>query len=143
MKTLKIVIVVTVATLACFADYSPGTSTAPGGFQLIAEAHAVLGVRRRVGRRAVAVGYVAGEKAAAQSQQQAAAQSQQQAAAPAPAPKVTYGLLPQGTVINVLPDGCTTMAAVNIEYYHCGDNYFRTAFQGSTLVYVTATPPKS
>ncbi len=65
------------------------------------------------------------------------------APAPAPAPVAAppvYGLLPMGTVVSVLPAGCQTMTTGGVEYYHCSDNYFRSAFQGNELVYVAATP---
>jgi cysteinyl-tRNA synthetase len=50
--------------------------------------------------------------------------------------------LPIGTVVTSLPQGCTTSSVDNVEYYHCGPNYYRTAFQGNTLVYVTTDAPK-
>jgi hypothetical protein len=61
---------------------------------------------------------------------------------PPPTPQTTSGALPIGTVVASLPQGCTTSSVDNVEYYHCGQNYYRTAFQGNTLVYVTADPPK-
>lgn len=121
----------------------------------------VAGVARRTTRRTVAV--VGTETAAAASTQQATAQqqaataqqqsataaqqsataqqqsatAQQQAAAAAP----TSGqALPTGTVVSTLPAGCTPMAKDGIEYQKCGPNYYRTAFQGNNLVYVTAQP---
>ena len=32
------------------------------------------------------------------------------------------------------------MTSGGVEYYQCGKNYYRAAFQGSQLVYVTAKP---
>ena len=134
------------------------------------DAEGVLGVRRRTARRtAVVVGSasaasaaaatsaaqqqaVAAEQQAAASQQQAAqaeaeaAAAQQQAAA-AQAEAAAYkqqaqaaGPLPEGTVVTALPDGCTTTTSDGVQYYACGENYFRAAFQGSQLVYVTTKP---
>jgi hypothetical protein len=115
--------------------------------QLVPEAHAILGVRRR----SVAVGYAAGSAtatAAAQSQQSAAAQqqaataqqqsatAQQQAAAAAAAGKP----LPLGTVVAALPPGCTSTPVGGVEYHSCGGNFYRAVFQGNSLVYVTAQP---
>ena len=75
-------------------------------------------------------------EAEAYKQQVAAAQA---AAAPAPAPPAG-GALPIGTVVNALPSGCTTMTSGDVQYFNCGSNYYRAAFQGSQLVYVTAQP---
>ena len=115
--------------------------------QLVPEAEAILGVRRR----SVVVGYAAGSasaSAAAQSQQSAAAQqqaataqqqsatAQQQAAAAAAAGKP----LPLGTVVAALPPGCISTPVGGVEYYSCGGNFYRAVFQGNSLVYVTAQP---
>ena len=110
--------------------------------QLVPEADAILGVRRRTRRRtAVVVGSAAAvETAAAQSaaaQQQPAAAPQQ--AAPA-APAATGKPLPLGTVVTALPGGCTPTPVGGVEYYYCGGNFYRSAFQGNQLVYVTAKP---
>jgi len=107
--------------------------------QLVPEAHAILGVRRRAARRGVIVGYSAGEAAAAQ--QQAAAQQPAAAAAPPPPPPATAGKpLPLGTVVSTLPAGCAATTAGGVAYYHCSGNYYRAVFQGNNLVYVTARP---
>jgi hypothetical protein len=123
---------------------------------LVPKAEAILGVRRR----SAVVGYAAGSataSAAAQSQQSAAAQqqaaiaqqqaataqqqsatAQQQAAAAAAAGKP----LPLGTVVAALPPGCTPTLVGGVEYYYCGANFYRAAFQGNNLVYVTTAQPK-
>ena len=120
--------------------------------QLVPDAHAILGVRRRTRRRtAVVVGtssYAAGaaSAAAAESQeqvvapQQQSAPAQQQAGSAPPPPAATGNPLPLGTVVSTLPAGCTSTAVGGVEYYHCGSNYYRAAFQGNNLVYVTAKP---
>lgn len=163
MKTTRLTILTTVAALAYFADFSPATSPLPFGVQWMSEATAVAGVRRRTARRGVAVGYAAGSSAAAassSSQQQAAtaqqqsetAQQQSQTAqqqAPSAQPAApgahvaAEGALALGTVVSALPDGCSETSSGGIEYYHCGENYFRAAFQGNNLVYVTAIPQGS
>ena len=127
------------------------------------------GVARRTTRRTVAVaGSVAAaeqadaEKAAAAQQaataqhqsataqqqsataQQQSATAQQQATAAQPksaAPPAAAGqALPIGTVVTALPPGCTQTQVGGVQYSHCGADYYRAAFQGSNLVYVTAQP---
>lgn len=151
MKTIKKIAVLTAAAVvfAFLIDMVPEPIRLPPGLHLISDAQAVAGTRRRARRRGVAVGYSAGANAGAQQQaaadqQAAAAAEPAPAAAPAPAPAAppVYGPLPIGTTVTVLPAGCEAVAAGGVEYNHCGDNYFRSAFQGSTLVYVAATPPE-
>ena len=112
--------------------------------QLVPEAHAIFGVRRRAARRGVIVGYSMGEASAnAAAANQAAASSQQQAAPAAPAsppPAATGKPLPLGTVVSALPAGCTSTPVGGEEYYYCGGNFYRAVFQGNSLVYVTAQP---
>ena len=111
----------------------------------------VGGVRRRTRRRtAVVVGtstqaaaaqqqaaadqqVAAAEQEAAAAEQRAAAAEQQAAAAGQP--------LPVGTVVQKLPDGCTSKTVGGVEYHECGGNYYRAAFQENNLVYVTTAPP--
>ena len=110
--------------------------------QLVPEAHAIFGVRRRAARRGVIVGYSMGEAAATSAAANQAA-TQKQAAAPAPAsppPAATGKPLPLGTVVTALPAGCTSTPVGGVEYYYCGDNFYRAVFQGNSLVYVTAQP---
>ncbi|MDZ7579919.1 MAG: hypothetical protein U5R30_04655 [Deltaproteobacteria bacterium] len=103
--------------------------------QLVPEAHAILGVRRRTAVVVGATVHAADSAQMAQAQQQAAA-----AATPAPPPAGTGKPLPLGTVVSSLPAGCTSKPVGGVEYYHCGGNYYRAAFQGNSLVYVTAQP---
>jgi len=134
------------------------------GPQLVPDAHAILGVRRRTRRRtAVVVGTTvhaadsaqmaqaqqqtaAAQQQAAASQQQAAAAKQeaaaakQQAAVAPPAPAAAGAPLPLGTVVAALPGGCTSTLVGGVEYYYCGGNFYRATFQGNNLVYVTAKP---
>jgi hypothetical protein len=76
----------------------------------------------------------AAQQQTAAAQQQAAA-AQQQAAAPAAGKP-----LPVGTVVSTLPAGCTPKVVGGVEYRVCGNDFYRAAFQGSTLVYVTTQP---
>jgi hypothetical protein len=121
--------------------------------QLVSDADAILGVRRRTRRRTavvvgttahaagVAQGTAAAQQQTAAAQQQAAAAKQQAAAAPpAPAPAAAGAVLPMGTVVAMLPAGCVTTPVGGVEYYYCGGNFYRAVFQGNSLVYVTAQP---
>ena len=110
--------------------------------QLVPEAHAILGVRRRTRRRtAVVVGSAAAAQTAAAQQQAAAAQQETTPAAPAAAPPPASGKpLPLGTVVSALPAGCTPTPVGGVEYYYCAGNFYRAVFQGNQLVYVTTKP---
>ena len=136
--------------------------------QLVSDADAIFGVRRRAYVTGVVVGAsvasararseqaaisqqqtAAAQQQAAAAQQQAAAAQQQAAAAqqqaalarPPAAPAAAAGtLLPLGTVVAALPGGCTSTPVGGVEYYYCGGNFYRAVFQGNTLVYVTAKP---
>jgi len=103
------------------------------------EAHAILGVRRRAFRRGAVVGasVAADETAAAVASQPAAAPAP---AAPAPAPAASSKPLPLGTVVSSLPAGCTSTPVDGVDYYYCSGNFYKAAFQGNNLVYVTTKP---
>jgi len=111
--------------------------------QLVPEAHAIFGVRRRAFVVGASVGAASASSAAA-SEQAAAAQQQamaaQQQAAAAPPPRASGQPLPVGTVVHALPGGCTSTPVGGVEYYYCGGNFYRAMFQGNSLVYVTAQP---
>lgn len=106
----------------------------------------------RATRRRTAV--VVSSATKANDQQQAAAQSEQATEAPAPAtepapaqtttppPASTQALLPIGTVLTSLPTGCASEAVAGEEYYHCGENYYKAAYQEGTIVYITVKSPK-
>jgi pyruvate/2-oxoglutarate dehydrogenase complex dihydrolipoamide acyltransferase (E2) component len=137
--------------------------------QLVPDAEAIFGVRRRAFRRGVILGAAAGgtwgagahysaaaqqqsataqqQSATAQQQsataQQQSATAQQQAAGatpPSPPPAAEGKPLPIGTVVHALPGGCTSTPVGGVEYYYCGGNFYRAVFQGNQLVYVTAKP---
>ena len=145
-----------VVMLMLIADMTPQLLWLPSDIQVMSsDAQAVAGRQRRTRRRGVAVGYSAGKQAgaaeassASASEQQATTEQQQpaeqqQAAAPqtaaAPAPAST-GALPLGSIVEALPEGCTKKTVDGVQYYHDGTNYYRAAFQGNELVYVTAQP---
>lgn len=118
---------------------------------LVPEANAIYGVRRRAVRRGVIIGSAAASNASATAatQQQAATTQQQattvppQAAAPLPSTPQTSSngnQVPLGTIVQSLPKGCTPKTQGGVEYNYCGGTYYRAAFQGNNLVYVTTTP---
>ena len=86
------------------------------------------------------------QQAAAAQQQAAAAQHQAAAAAAppmpptAPPPAAAGHILPLGTVVSGLPAGCISTPVGGRDYFYCGGNFYRAAFQGNNLVYVTAKP---
>ena len=97
------------------------------------------GVVRRTTRRrtAVVVGtsvHAADEAAAAKAQ----AETQKQAAPPPAAPPSPP---PVGSVVSSLPSGCTKKEVSGTEYHQCGQVWYRAAFEGNQLVYVTTAPP--
>ena len=146
---LKIAVVAIVLVLMLIAD----VPLLP--VQLVPEAHAIFGVRRRsfvVGASMGAAEATAAQRSQAPPQQQPAPAAPPPAAPPpaappaaappAPAPPAaTAGKpLPLGTVVSALPAGCTSTPVGGVEYYYCGGNFYRAAFQGNQLVYVTAQP---
>ncbi len=144
MKTILKIAVINISLVLMLIADVPFLSE-----QLVPDAEAILGVRRRAWRRGVIVGSTMGaaSEAAAMSHQQAAPQqpapAQQQAAPAAPAappPAATGKPLPLGTVVSALPAGCTSTPVGGVEYYYCGGNFYRAVFQGNKLVYVTAKP---
>jgi biotin carboxyl carrier protein len=117
--------------------------------QLVPEAQAIFGVRRRTAVVASSAAHAEDAAAVSQANQQAAAAQQQAAAAqqqaaaaatPAPPAAAAGQPLPVGTVVSALPQGCVSTPVGGVEYYYCGGNFYRAVFQGNQLVYVTAQP---
>jgi hypothetical protein len=50
------------------------------------------------------------------------------------------GALPLGKIVRALPAGCAETTIGSVAYQKCGADYYRVAFQGSQLVYVTTQP---
>jgi len=146
------------------ADLAP---QAPLGLSLTRDAAAIIGrpftpmsyagVARRTTRRFVAFDAaattaavattstaVAQQQAVTAQQQAATAQQQaataQQQAAVAQQQARTSGAPPIGAIVHSLPAGCVSAPQGGIEYYRCGNVFYRTAFQGANLVYVVAQP---
>ena len=151
----RLVLAGAAAALAC-ADLAP---QAPLGVGFVREAQALIGlpftpfsvagVARRTTRRvvyasaatsaAVATSTAAAEQAQAQQAQAQQAHAQAQAAPPPAAPP--SGAPPLGTVVSTLPHGCVPTPIKGVQYYNCGPGvFYRTAFQGNNLVYVSAQP---
>lgn len=118
---------------------------------LVPDANAIYGVRRRVVRRGVIIGSAGASSASttAAAQQQAATAQQQAATAPeqaaAPAPSTPQAdsnghQVPLGTIVQNLPEGCTSKSQGGVAYSYCSGTYYRAAFQGNNLVYVVTTP---
>ena len=138
MKTILKITVLAISLVMLFIADVPFLTE-----QLVPEAEAIFGVRRRALRRGVIIGStVAASEAAAVSHQQLAPAQQQAAPAPQPppSPAPTGKPLPLGTVVSALPAGCTSTPVGGVEYYYCGGNFYRAVFQGNSLVYVTAKP---
>ena len=145
MKTMLKIAVITISLVLMLIADVPFLK-----MQLVPEAEAIFGVRRRAWRRGVIVGSTIGaaSEAAAMSHQQAAPAQPQAATAPPPAapppaapPPAAGGKpLPMGTVVSALPPGCTSTPVGGVEYYYCAGNFYRAMFQGNHLVYVTAQP---
>jgi hypothetical protein len=115
---------------------------------LVAEARAIIGVpftplsyagvARRTAYRTTAVVATSAAATTAAAEQSAAAAAAKPAAPPPPPPAA--GPLPVGTVVTQLPSGCVSAPISGVEYYLCGGNYYRAAFQGNNLVYVVQKP---
>ncbi|HEX5640294.1 MAG TPA: hypothetical protein VFX81_10900 [Burkholderiaceae bacterium] len=85
---------------------------------------------------------VAQQQAATAKQQQATAQQQAATAQQQAAAQQAAGGAPAiGTVVPALPSGCTTEPHGEVQYYRCGNVYYRAAFQSNNLVYVVQPKP--
>jgi pyruvate/2-oxoglutarate dehydrogenase complex dihydrolipoamide acyltransferase (E2) component len=144
MKTILQIITITIVLILTIIVDIPILP-----LELVPEAQAILGVRRRAVRRTAVVVSSADAAALAASQQQAAAAQQQAAAAnqeaaaaqqQAATAQATSGV-PVGTVAQALPAGCKPVTVSNVEYQDCGGSFYKTAFQGNNLVYVVVKNP--
>ncbi len=141
--TLKSAVIGACTVLMFMFDPSPQL---PLQVELVPQAHAVFGVRRRAFRRGVVIGgtAAAAETATVAAGSQAAAAPPPPATAPAPAappaPAASGTPLPIGTVVQSLPGDCTSTPQGGVNYYYCSGNFYRAVFQGNQLVYVTAKP---
>lgn len=117
-------------------------------FELVPEAQAIFGVRRRTAVVAYSAGKASASATAASQQQAATAQQQaataqqqaavaQQQAAVSPAASG----VPIGTVVETLPGGCKAVTVSNSQYQDCGGSFYKAAFQGNKLIYVVVENP--
>lgn len=139
--------------LLLLADLAP---EAPLGIALGRDAAAIIGmplsplsfggVARRTTRRVV---YASAATTAAVATTAAATSAAAASAAahpappppPPPAAPAPEGPVPVGTVVSALPHGCAPISIGGTEYYNCAPGvYYRAAFQGNNLVYVSAKP---
>jgi len=134
----KIALLCTVAALTYMTDVSIRPQHMEIELELINEADAVLGVRRRTARRSVAVGYTMGAAEAAAATQQQPAPAATPAPPPAAAPVSTAP--PVGSIVSTLPAGCVSSPKGGVQYFNCAGVYYRSAFQGNNLVYVVSQP---
>jgi hypothetical protein len=100
--------------------------------ELVPEAQAIFGVRRRTAVVAYSAG-AASRKAAAPQQAAPAPQP----AAPAPSPSA----VPIGSVVETLPQKCIAVTVANNQYQDCNNTFYRAAFMGDKLVYVVVDKP--
>ena len=153
MKTiLKITATTIVLFLMLIADISFLS------FELVPEAQAIFGVRRRTAVVAYSVGKssAASASASAASQQQSATAQQQAAVAQqqaataeqqatvaqqqAAVSQASSGV-PIGTVVEALPGGCKAVVVANNQYQDCDRSFYKAAFQGNKLIYVVVESP--
>ena len=159
MKKILRIITPTFLLVAMFAIDIPVLPV-----DLVPEANAILGVRRRTAVVAYSAGKSSGAAAASASQQQAytaqqqAYAAQQQAAAAEQeaeaakqqaamtqqqaVPTQTTAGVPLGTVMETLPkDGCTPITVGDTQYQKCEGTFYRAAFMGNKLVYIAVETP--
>jgi hypothetical protein len=60
---------------------------------------------------------------------------------PPAAPAASASGVPIGTVINALPAGCVAVTVHGVNYNDCGGTFYKAAFQGNNLVYVSVANP--
>jgi hypothetical protein len=128
-------------------------SDAPFVVQFVPDAEAIIGmpltpmsyagVARRTTRRIVytdaAIATTA--TAAAAGAAAASAAAAQPKPPPPPPPPAPTGPVPIGTVVSQLPPGCVSTPIGGVSYFNCAPGvYYRAAFQGNNLVYVSAQP---
>ena len=133
------------ALVACFvvlmcAGNSP---TSPLKLSFFSEAAAIIGVapggsvvrRRAIAGTAAVASTTANANAAAAANATAAA-----AAAAPPPPAAPAGPPPVGTMVTMLPPGCTPTTLNGVDYQRCGSTYYTVALQGSSVVFVVSQP---
>jgi hypothetical protein len=97
------------------------------------------GVARRTTRRAV----VMTNSAASASAASAAAVQQSPASPPSAPPPASqqHSPVPTGTIVQTLPEGCSSVVVDGVSYSDCGGVFYKAAFQEDNLVYVVVERP--
>jgi hypothetical protein len=116
--------------------------------ELVPDAEAIFGVRRRTAVIAYSAGAASGAAAASAKQQQTAPPPQQ-APPPQPAaapqqqasPPQPVSAVPVGTVVETLPGKCVAVTVANVSYQDCEGTFYRAAFKANNLVYVSVEKP--
>jgi hypothetical protein len=153
MKIVLIALVSLCSFLFMFElDFVNGIS--PGNF-LVKDAQAIVGrpatpvsgagVARRTTRRAVTTTAVVATSTAVAVAATAPKTTTVVVASPPP-PSTTVVVtspptVPIGTIVQVLPAGCTSIVVNGVNYSNCGSVYYKTAFQGNNVIYVVVEKP--
>lgn len=104
--------------------------------ELVPEAQAIFGVRRRTAVVAYSAGAAKASSSAAASQQAQVSQQPAQTATPH-----AVSAVPVGTIVPTLPGGCVAVTVANNQFQDCGGTFYKAAFQGKNLVYVVVDSP--
>jgi hypothetical protein len=145
MKTaIRLLACICLVVFICGVDISDENSP---GMTLVGNAEAIIGmpftplsyagVARRTTRRVVYADTAVVASTAAAATASAAAYNPP----PQQPPPQTSGGVPIGTVVQSLPGGCKSVTVSGTEYHDCGGSFYKTAFQGNNLVYVTVANP--
>lgn len=56
-------------------------------------------------------------------------------------PQEARDILSPGTLVSILPSGCSTKHTSDLTYYDCSDVYFQPYYKGNQLVYMVIDKP--
>jgi hypothetical protein len=122
------------------------------GFTIIQDAEAVVGrpltpvsvggVRRRTRRRTAAVTATAVTATAIATTPVVATPVVATPVVVTPVPVVVTPVpVAVGTIVSVLPAGCSTIISAGATYHSCGGVYYKPAFQSNNVVYMVVDQP--
>jgi hypothetical protein len=159
-RVLKTMILVSILSAMLGVDY---VGEFPSRIVLVRPAEAIIGlpftplsfagVARRTAYRTAWAASAATAAAATSAAVAGAAYAGAAAAAPPPsttvvinnpppaAPPASASGVPIGTVIHALPAGCVSVIVHGVNYNDCGGTFYKAAFQGNNLVYVSVANP--
>ena len=112
--------------LGFFSEAAAVIGLAPGGS--VVRRHAIVGT-------AVVASTTANASAAAAANANAAT-----GAATPPPPASPAGPPAVGTIVTMLPPGCTPTTLNGVDYQRCDSTYYAVALQGSNVVFVVSQP---